>query len=227
MILRNNFISYLATIFLALSLVILPTQIAFANEESDKHYYQGWNYYNSGKYEEAIKEYNLAISIEGKPVYYNNRGWAYYYLKNYDEALKDFLKSIELDKSNQNPVRGVARVYLVKGNNEEAKRYFVESAKKSYDSQEYEDAIDDFNDAIKLGAEDAEIYDLRGWAYYHLEKYDEAVDDFGKVIKLNNNKTAVADAYEGRASVYLKQESKKKRIQQRKIFMILERHISL
>ena len=236
---RNNLFLYLAAIFIALSLAILPTQTAFANEESDKHNMQGVKYFNEGtydvaithftnailkekqalyyynrgnsyfelsKYENAIKDYTEAINRDvNNPEYYDNRGRAYYESGKSKEALNDFNKAIDLSKTNPNPVRGVARVYRDQGNNEEAKKYFLESAKKRYDSKSYEDALIDFNDAIKLDDKDAELYDLRGWTYYHLEKYDEALEDFGKAIDCDSN---YAHAYEGRAYVYHNQGKK-------------------
>lgn len=199
----NSFFVYVTAIFIALSLVILPTQTVFANEEAEKHNDQGCNYYNSGNYEAAVKEHLEAIKIEPTiSVYYNNLAWAYYKLGKYTEAEENFKKAIQLLGTNESSFayNGLANVYRAMGKNEEAKNYFIESAKHFYSVENYERAKSDLAEAIALGASDAEIYYLRGKSYFHSGNYDEALNCFNEVIKIDDS---YADAYRERAAIYL------------------------
>mgnify|MGYP000508850971 CR=1 FL=1 len=201
---RRAFLRLVAVFVVSLA-VILSIQTAFANEESEKHYQQGEIYASAENYEQAIKEYTRAIEIDpNDATYYNNRGWAYYYQKKYAEAENDFKTALEKNPSNPSYAhRGMASVYLIKGNNDVAKEYYTKSAKHVYyDYKRYELAAKDFGMAITLGEETSEIYNLRGWCYFNLENYDDALTDFSKAIQIDDNPSAVADAYSGRASVY-------------------------
>ena len=208
---RNNFFAYLTTIFIAVAFVILPTNNAFANEEADKHNAQGRDYYSNSDYQKAVEEYTKAIKIDSKnPTYYNNRGWAYYDSNDYVNAEKDFSDAIRLNPNYAYAYRGLARIYREDNppRNDDAIKNFIEAGKIScapggFHSYEY--AIEVLNEALALNDNNAEAHNLRGQAYFNLEKYDEALDDFNIVIEKDSN---YADAYFGRASVYLQQGRK-------------------
>ena len=207
----NNFFAYLATIFIAFSLVILPMKNALANEESDKHNAQGRTYYRNSDYQHAIEEYTKAIKIDEKnPAYHNNRGWAYCDSKDYANAEKDFSEAIRLDPNYAYAYRGLARVYRDsnQSRNEDAISNFIEAGKISCapgNFHSYEYAITVLNEALALNDDNAEAHNLRGQAYFNLEKYDEALKDFNKVIQLDSNYT---DAYRGLGFVYWKQDKR-------------------
>ncbi len=203
MFLRNNFLSYLAAIFIAVALVILPLQIAFANEESEKHFNQGENYYNSKKYQEAVNEYKAAISIENNNAdYYCSLAWAYYELKNYSLAEENFNTSLSLDKDTSNPYRGLAWLYRAQDQDEEAIKYFIEAGQRSFQNENYDLSVQDFTNALDLDYENLSAYIGRGLDYCYLEKYEDALNDFNKVIQLDSD---FGMAYQGRALVYRKQ----------------------
>ena len=71
--------------------------------KKNPNYGDGYNsrgvaYFNMQRYNEAIKDYNKAISL--KPDFveaYNNRGNAYYVLNKYNEAINDWEKAIQLN----------------------------------------------------------------------------------------------------------------------------------
>ena len=200
MFLKSNFLSCL--IFICFALIILPNN-TFANEESEKHNAQGDEYYNVGKYKEAIDEYKLAIEIDNNHArYYNNLGWAYLNSKDYAPAEENFNKAIELSPSFANPYRGLACVYRGQSKNDEAKKYFLKAGSNYLDSKSLEAAIKDFSNAINLDSNDVMGYSLRSLAYCGLEKYDDALNDANKAIQLDKN---FATAYRIRALIYLKQ----------------------
>jgi tetratricopeptide (TPR) repeat protein len=63
----------------------------------------------------------------------------------------------------------------------------------------YDEAITEFNKAIKLDPNNVEAYYSRGFAYYYNFNYDQAMSDANKAIELNPN---VAEAYAIRGHAY-------------------------
>ena len=68
-----------------------------------------------------------------------------------------------------------------------------------YELKQYEKAIEDYNKAIELNPNDAEVYTNRGNPYYKLKRYEKAIEDYSKAIKLNPND---AVAYYNRGNAY-------------------------
>ncbi|MBS4012137.1 MAG: tetratricopeptide repeat protein [Bacteroidetes bacterium] len=64
---------------------------------ADAYFRRGLAKDNLGLTEEAIEDYSTAISIEEKPVFYNNRGINKAILGIYEEAIHDYNMAIELD----------------------------------------------------------------------------------------------------------------------------------
>jgi tetratricopeptide (TPR) repeat protein len=68
-----------------------------------------------------------------------------------------------------------------------------------YAKGEYEKAIADYNQAIKLNPNDASAYYNRGLAHYYLKEYEKAIADYNQAIKLDPNH---ANAYYSRGFAY-------------------------
>ena len=71
--------------------------------------------------------------------------------------------------------------------------YFEQGKQKYYDG-DAEGAINDFNQAIELKPDDAEIYKFRAKTKMKLEDYQAAIEDYNQAIKLNPDDTS---AYQG------------------------------
>ena len=56
---------------------------------------------------------------------------------------------------------------------------------------EYDKAIADYDEALKLDPKNALAYDSRGVAWYRKGEYDKAIADYGEAIKLDP-KNAIA-----------------------------------
>lgn len=67
------------------------------------------------------------------------------------------------------------------------------------ESGNFDQALKDFNDALKQKPNDASLYDLRGMAYRCKGMDDKAVQDFNKAMELDPK---FGRAYRNRAMVY-------------------------
>jgi tetratricopeptide (TPR) repeat protein len=67
--------------------------------------------------------------------------------------------------------------------------------------QDYDKAITEYTEAIRLAPDIVESYSLRGKMYFLKGEYDKAIEDYTHVIKLNTNS---ADVYFDRGNAYLK-----------------------
>jgi len=78
-----------------------------------------------------------------------------------------------------------------------AETYFTRGA-EYFKKGDYDKALEDYNQAIKLDSNLSEIYVLRGEAYFGKGDYDNAFADFSKAITLNPNNSL---AYLGRGHI--------------------------
>ncbi|NES69991.1 MAG: tetratricopeptide repeat protein [Okeania sp. SIO2D1] len=89
---------------------------------------------------------------------------------------------------------------------QDAESYF-EKAVKHYNEGKYEEAIADFNQAIRLNPKYAKAYNGRGLVYTLLEKNEKALADYNQAIRLNPK---YAQAYNNRGIVYRRQGKNEK-----------------
>jgi hypothetical protein len=68
-----------------------------------------------------------------------------------------------------------------------------------YQGEQYDKAISEYNEAIRLDPNNATYYFARGVAYIDTKDYDEAIRDYNKAIKLEPDSAA---AYNNRGTAY-------------------------
>lgn len=83
---------------------------------------------------------------------------------------------------------------------------FQKSALAKKHSGQFEAAILDCNEAIRIDPNFAEPYNNRGWAKYNLGRYDDAILDFSKSIEL---KYSFIKPHVNRGNAYLKLQNYK------------------
>ena len=54
-----------------------------------------------------------------------------------------------------------------------------------HDLRQYQRAIQDYDEAIRLNPQDAEAYNNRGFAYFSLGQHQRAIQDLDEAIRLN------------------------------------------
>lgn len=116
------------------------------------------SYYESGDWEEALTSYTKAINIEQQTageiggskeylsLYLNNRGLAHYHTRSYEDAMKDYNDAIA----------------AVNGTNAEN---FFNRGNVYLNQEQFDQAHEDFNQAIQLDKNSAKLYHAKGLAY--------------------------------------------------------------
>ncbi|WP_017295451.1 serine protease [Geminocystis herdmanii] len=86
---------------------------------------------------------------------------------------------------------------------------YLNRAKDYYEQGEYEKAIDEYNQALKINPNFAESYFYRGSTYGTINKYDNAISDLNQALKIN---PTFAHAYLSRGIIYANQQQYTKAI---------------
>ena len=120
--------------------------------------------YYSDQYEEAIKNYDMAIKLSPQNAsLYQWRGRVKNSMKQYKDAIVDFDKAIEIDskKSQAFYFRGLAKYRL----------------------KRHRESITDFDKAIEINLNSpTTYYTLRAHANYQIAQYKEAIADYSETI---------------------------------------------
>lgn len=89
------------------------SQYSFSkNEQAIEYYNKGTTLMNEEKYEEALKEFKAAVTIDPKFAFcWDHIGICNRRLKNYEEALIAYKKSLEIDPNGATPLQNIPIVY--------------------------------------------------------------------------------------------------------------------
>ena len=79
-------------------------------------------------------------------------------------------------------------------------KYYLDKGIFNFQTGNFQSAIEDFTESLKLNKDFSVTYFYRGAAYHSLEEYDEAMLDYTKAISLDDKMT---DAYYNRAKIIL------------------------
>lgn len=145
----------------------LTDQIAGQPNNASLYFDRGELYRWKGDYRFAIDDYTEAVTLRPDfPEAYHSLGISYATIGDTAPALENYTKSIEL-RRNAWAFLNRGELYLSLG--------------------EYDLAIADFSDAVKLQADFSQAYFARGLAYLRKKDNARAIADFEKVIDLNND----------------------------------------
>jgi tetratricopeptide (TPR) repeat protein len=186
------------------------------NKYADDFFNQGVVWFQKGEYDQAIEEFTkvLEMAPEGSENYvvYYNRGLAYYKMRDYGRAIKDFNTALLLV-----PGGGLAGKYKpeiydstmeVKAETPKIKYELFNTYKARGDAwfceKGYSQAIDDYNMALKFGAQRKElpmVFNGRAWAKFETGNFDGAIEDFSSALGIDPK---LARSYYGRAHAWSK-----------------------
>jgi tetratricopeptide (TPR) repeat protein len=152
-------------------------------------------FFEVGKYKEAISNLNLALKINPKDSKaIKNRAMCYEKLENYDLAVKDYLELLKYDKSGET-YGAVAYEYMLLNKDKEAKEYLTQAISLepkvvnyrynlglTYQSEkEYEEAIKIYDEALKISPNHIRIKVSKSRCLVFLKQFEKAravVDSF-------------------------------------------------
>ena len=73
---------------------------------------------------------------------------------------------------------------------------------KYFEEGRFEDAIAEYDEALRLDSQYAVAYYNRGAAYFTLGQFERAIEDYGEAIRLTPNDPGAALSHAGRAMAY-------------------------
>ncbi len=181
---------------------------------------KGVTYDMMGKYEKALVEYETAIKLDPtNDVYYNNMGFSYLlqaqrhaFMGDYEEedqaykkAISIFKEVIEIDHGNKTAHANLGYAYGATGMYELALKEFTVAADKAvaYNNMGYlyaengklTEAIESYNNALKINPHITFIYYNKGTAYQLLGEVDNAILAYQKFIAKTTNISAAEKAF--------------------------------
>jgi Tfp pilus assembly protein PilF len=142
---------------------------ALKNYDAPMAYYnRGYFYFKTGKYNEAISDFNNAIRLETDDLRaYQNRGNSFYLKGDLLKAMDDYEYIIKKDPNFIKAYIGKGNIYLDRG--------------------DYEKAMKEYDKALKIDQNNLESYNGLGIIYSELKEYDKAINAFKKVLSIDPN----------------------------------------
>ncbi|MCL0043188.1 tetratricopeptide repeat protein [Dehalococcoidia bacterium] len=146
--------------------------ISLDPENAEAYAQRGHAYLSREKFTEAMHDFDTALNLDSDNVTaLYGRGFTRYILENFVTTTEDLQAAILLDE----PLTAIN--YVTRGR----ATYIL------LFSLNIDDAIDDFNEAIKLDPTYAPAFLWRGKTHLHQKNYEEAVADFTTSLKLDPN----------------------------------------
>jgi tetratricopeptide (TPR) repeat protein/S1-C subfamily serine protease len=184
------------------------------NPRSSFYNNRGLLYYEEGKPDLAVADYNKAIALNPNLAQaYNNRGLLYYEEGKPELALADWNKAIDLNPNFAGAYNNRGLLYYEEGSSDLALADWNKAIDLNpnfagaynnrgllyYEEGSSDLALADYNKAIDLNPNLAQAYTNRGLLYYHQGSPELALTDYNKAIDLNPN---LAQAYTNRGLLY-------------------------
>ncbi|MDQ3015736.1 MAG: tetratricopeptide repeat protein [Bacteroidota bacterium] len=155
---------------------------------------------DQGRMEEALADYNAAISLKPDGALYNSRAKMYFNQQKYQPALDDYNRAIAMDSLKGEYFINRGAVWALAGKldlalndfnkgltldpdhaNGYKNRSLVHQANSNWDL-----ALADINKYLEMHPEDAELWYERGRLKNIKGNFQEAIADFDRAIQLNN-----------------------------------------
>jgi tetratricopeptide (TPR) repeat protein len=140
------------------------------DNKTECHKQRGEYYFNSGRYRDAVQDYNEVLSYSPSAYYYCQRGRAYDDLGDYDRAISDYSEAIRLETDNSNKAI-----------------YYYNRGLAWHNDGNCHKAIDDYDMSINLNPRYASAYNNRGVCYMKLGRKSDAMKDYKKACELGNS----------------------------------------
>lgn len=155
---------------------------------------------DQGRIDEALADYNSAISLKPDGALYNSRAKLYFNQQKYQQAMDDYNKAIAMDATKGEYFINRGAVYALTGNFQPALQDFNKGLELTPEHangyknrslvyqalQQWENAYKDVETYLSMHPEDADLWYERGRLNSILQRPSEALKDLDRAIQLNN-----------------------------------------
>jgi len=178
---------------------LIPLAVFFSCSESDSS--QGDKFYNNNQFEEAVDAYSKVLVNSPKNVNaLYNRGRSHEELGNLDEAESDMKAAFSVDPKNVQVLMGLSNLYQKKKSYEMALQYasyatevsgapamaFLLKGRAYHLLGNTENAMTEYNTAIKMNDEFGQAYYYRGMLKQATNRTRAACADFKLAVALDH-----------------------------------------
>lgn len=134
---------------------------------------RGRVYAKLGKRQESLEDFNKALSLQPQnSVIYNYRGYSRFLLKENSAGIEDYNKAISLNPQ---------LAYL----------YYAERGNLRSEQEDYQGAVSDYTQTLRLRPKYLSAYTGRGLAYAKLGKQPESIADYNQALQLEPNNAQI------------------------------------
>ncbi len=166
-------------------------------DSSRAHNNLGMIYYQKGKTDFAIHEFQTAIAIESDPEYHHNLGMAYQNKGMKEEALQEYYHVLAINPNSALTHNNMGNIFVDKGYTDEGILKFKEAIrlKPNYYDAHYnlglayfkkgllDASIDEFKLAISYEPDHAEAHSCLGTAYANKGLFDKAIIEIEEALR--------------------------------------------
>lgn len=186
-----------------LAILDIPKSDRYKVENSSEYYNkQGKQYYLEEDYDNAIRSFFRAVSIDGKNyIAYNNLGMTYWKKNNLISAEKYFKKAAQISKYYPQPYINLALLYKQKGDMDKHLKYLQKALDENPDNYwtyyligdyyssvgNYPATISYYIDSIDINPNFPPAYLALGISYFKTDKYDKSITAIKNYLDLNPN----------------------------------------
>ena len=173
--------------------------LALNTKQADGHSCLGQVFTNTGKYDQAVAQYQTAVNLNPTDdLNYRNLATAYQRLNNFDEAEKIFLNAIELRPNYFENYFWLGYFYVSRGRYEDAANMYQKVTALAPDSYRgyqnlgamylylgrYSEAIPQIERAAAIRPT-WQVYSNLGAAHFYLKEYDAAIRGYQQAIAMD------------------------------------------
>ena len=184
------------------ALYYLEKAIILDPDDAKSYNNRGDAYYGKKDYVNAVKDYTESFALRPNyKFYYADRGDAFFFFGDFDKAIEDFKAAVYLDENYSYALRRLGDCYYTKADYPKAVRYATKALQldsKYYIArylramsymrmEQYNAAIDEFLEVIRMNPTYANAYGYLGRTYYCTGNYPMCIQYSQKTIRLDEN----------------------------------------